>query len=231
MVSPAMREGDVRGWLSPEGLLGALHWRYATQRFDPARKIEPAAWKALEAAMVLSPSSYGLQPWRFVVVEDATVKDRLRGASWEQPQVTECSHYVVFCRRTALTAADVDRHMTRVAEVRGTAGAALAAYRSAVLASIADPATLPGGGVEAWTRGQVYLALGQFLLAAAVLGVDACPMEGFDPAAYERILGGLTDLAGYTPVVAAAAGYRSPRDEFAEARKVRFDPAEVVKGL
>jgi nitroreductase len=226
-----MREGDVRGWVSPEGLTGALSWRYATQRFDPARRIEPAMWRALEASMVLAPSSYGLQPWRFVVVEGAGVKERLREASWGQPQVAECSHYVVFCRRVALAAGDVDRHLSRVAEVRGTDPAGLAAYRSAMLASIASPSTLPGGGIEAWTRGQVYLALGQFLLAAAVLGVDACPMEGFDPAAYDRVLNEAVPggMDGYASVVAAAAGFRSAADEFAAAPKVRFDHGEVVK--
>ncbi|MDX2114946.1 MAG: nitroreductase family protein, partial [Planctomycetota bacterium] len=100
-----------------ETYLENLNWRYATKKFDATKKIPDAQWKALEQAMVLAPSSYGLQPLKFVVVTDAAVRAKLKAAAWNQPQVTEASHVVVFCRLLNPSAADVDAYMARIAEV------------------------------------------------------------------------------------------------------------------
>lgn len=213
--------------LAPHDLLAALSWRYATKKFDPARRIDGAVWAALEQALVLSASSFGLQPWRFVVVDDPAVRARLRPASWNQPQITDASHLVVFARKLEVSPADVDRHIDRIAEVRGIPRAALADYRGMMLGSVANPAGLPGGDMVTWTRSQVYIALGQFLTAAALLGVDACPMEGFDPGAYNEILG--LPAQGYSAVVVAAAGHRAADDQFAAFAKVRFRHEDVVR--
>lgn len=213
--------------LPASDLLGALSRRYATKKFDPARKIDGALWTALEKALVLSASSFGLQPWRFVVVDDPALRAKLRAASWNQPQITDASHLVVFARKLEVTAADVDRHVDRIAEVRGAPKAALADYRGMMLGSVTNPANLPGGDMVTWTRSQVYIALGQFLTAAALLGVDACPMEGFDPKAYNDLLG--LPGQGFSAVVVATAGYRAADDGYAALAKVRFKHEDVVK--
>ena len=93
--------------LSTNALLGRLHWRYATKKFDPAKKIHPSIWSALEETLILSPSSYGLQPYHFVVVSDPELRKRLRAASWDQPQVTDASHLVVFARKLTINEEDV----------------------------------------------------------------------------------------------------------------------------
>lgn len=208
-------------------LLSALSWRYATKKFDASRKIDAATWTALEKALVLSASSYGLQPWRFVVVSNPAVRAKLREVSWNQPQITDASHLVVFARKNEVTTADVDRLVDRMVEVRGVPRAAINDYRGMMVGSVTNPAGLPGGDMVTWTRSQTYIALGQFLASAALLGVDACPMEGFDAKAYNEILG--LPAQGYSAVVVGAAGYRAADDGYAGLAKVRFKHEDMVK--
>jgi nitroreductase len=205
-------------------LLGALHWRYATKKFDPAKKIAADIWTALEEALALSPSSYGLQPWRFVVVQDPAVRARLSEASWGQRQPADCSHFVVFALRKNLSAADVDHHIDRIVEVRGGSKDSLKGYRDTMVGST-DKARA-AGYLDTWMSHQVYIALGEFMTSAAVLGVDTCPMEGLEPPKYDEILG--LGAQGYGTLCACAAGYRSSDDKYAAAPKVRFKTSEVV---
>ena len=208
---------------SPDAVLAALRWRYATKAFDPARKIDPAAWAALEQAVVLAPSSYGLQPWNFVVVTDPEVRKRLHPVSWNQPQILDASHLVVFAAKHPPTAADVERHVANTEAVRGHPVGSLDALRQRINGSLAK---MSAADAHAWAARQCYLALGVFLSAAAHLGVDACPMEGFQPEKFDEILG-LTSK-GLKSVVIATAGYRSESDKYAAAAKVRFPVDEVV---
>ena len=108
----------------------------------------------------------------------------MRPASWNQSQITDASHLLVFARRATMTTADVDAYVNRMVEVRGGDAAALADYRKMMLGHVTNPAL----DVTAWATKQVYIALGVFLAAAAMMGVDSCPMEGFLPAEYDRIL-------------------------------------------
>lgn len=199
-----------------------LQWRYATKKFDPARKIDPQLWCVLEQALVLSPSSYGLQPWRFVVVTNPQVRARLREAARNQPQITDASHLVVFALRKGLGPADVERHLQQIMSLRGVSADSLAMLRSMMLAAVGRPAEQ----TDAWAARQVYIALGTFLTLAALLGVDACPMEGFEPPRFDEILGLAAE--GYASVVLAAAGYRAADDPYARVTKVRFNHDDVV---
>lgn len=212
--------------IDPQTLLDSLGWRYAVKKFDPSRTIPEATWSTLERAAQLSPSSYGLAPWRFVVVRDPALRTRLRASAWNQPQITDASHLVVFCRKLQVTPADVEQYVDRIVEVRGTPRQALDGYRSMMLGSISDPAKVPGGSFDAWTSRQVYIALGFFMASAALLGVDVCPMEGFDPAAFDEALG--LRREGYAATVLAAAGYRAADDPLAGMKKVRPAESRVV---
>jgi nitroreductase len=205
-----------------ETIVRQLNWRYATKKFDPARKIQAPDWKTLEHALVLSPSSYGLQPWKFFVVTNSEVRTKLRAAAWNQAQITDASHLVVLAVRKGFNAADVQRYVERVADVRNVALESLEGFKSMMLGSVNRPAEQ----VATWTSRQVYIALGNFLAAAAMLGIDACPMEGFDAAQFDEILG--LAKQGYTAVVLAAAGYRAEDDPSAKLPKVRFSPEEVI---
>lgn len=211
--------------VTPQQLVDALEWRYAVKKFDPEARVRPEDWKALEQALVLSPSSYGLQCWKFFVVEDPAVRARLREASWGQSQVTDADKLVVFAVKKDAGAADVERFIERIVRVRGASRESLEGYRQMMLRSMERPAEQR----KAWLTRQVYIALGSFLTAAAALGVDACPMEGFDPDAYDRILG--LPGKGWHAAVVATAGVRSPDDEYAKAKKVRYPAAELVESI
>ena len=208
-----------------EVVLRQLQWRYATKKFDPARKIDAEDWRSLEQALVRSPSSFGLQPWKFFVVTDPDLKAKLKTASWNQAQITDASHLVVFAIKKNLGAADVDRYLARIAEVRSVPLESLDGFKKMLLGSLNRPVEQ----VNAWATRQLYIALGFFLSAAAMLGIDACPMEGFQPEQYDAILG-LTEM-GYGATVLATAGYRAVDDPYVKLPKVRFKPEDVVVHL
>jgi nitroreductase len=210
--------------IPPTQLLESLQWRYATKKFDPARSIVPEVWHALEQALVLAPSSIGLQPWKFVIVTDPEIRTALAAASYRQSQPVDCSHFVAFAVRRDLDAAHVDRHIARMAEVRGAPADSFAKFRAMTLGNL-DKARA-AGTLDTWQEHQVYIALGQFMACAALLGVDTCPMEGIDPEKYDEILG--LAGSGYATVVACAAGYRLPDDKYATLPKVRFKPEDVL---
>jgi nitroreductase len=210
---------------APDTLIQALNWRYATKVFDPARKISEADLKTLEKSLVLTPSSFGLQPYRFIVVADPQLKARLRAASWGQAQITDCSHLVVFLARQQMTEADVDRLIQRTTQVRGGKTEDLAGYRGMMVGTLVTGPR--AASVPEWAARQAYIALGQFMASAALLGLDACPMEGLDPDQYDEIL----DLKAtpFRTVVACAVGYRAEGDKYASLAKVRFPVEELVE--
>lgn len=206
-------------------LLDTLEWRYATKVFDPNKKIPIEVWKTLERALVLSPSSYGLQPYRFIVLTDPAKRAGLLPHSLNQRQIVDCSHLVVFTARMKVTEADVDHLIQHTSQVRKIPAGSLSAYRGMMLGDIVNG---PRSKVaHEWATRQTYIALGNLLTCAATLGVDACPMEGFAPAEYDRLLG-LGD-SGYATAVLCALGYRSPDDKYSKLPKVRFDAKELVQ--
>ena len=210
--------------ISNETLLTQLQWRYATKSFDPAKKISAADWAALEEALILSPSSYGMQPYHFLVITDPATREKLVPASWNQRQPADCSHYVVFATRTANTEADVDEYMARIAEVRGVTAESMGFFKNMLMADVVNG---PRGKVAGeWAARQAYIALGNFMTAAALVGIDTCPMEGFVPPQYDEILG--LKEKGLTAAVACAAGYRAAGDKYASHPKVRFPASKLI---
>jgi len=206
-------------------LIEALQWRYATKVFDATKKIPAETWAALEAALVLTPTSYGLQPYQFLIVQDPARRAALLPHSWGQKQVVDCSHFVVFTVRTEMTGADVTRLLARISAVRGIPAESLNFYRDMMLGDVVNGAR--GKAAHEWAARQAYIALGNLMTAAAVLGVDACPMEGLAPAEYNQILN--LNGSGYATVVACALGYRAASDKNASLAKVRYPAAELVR--
>ena len=210
--------------ISTKVLLDRLQWRYAVKRFDASRQLDESTWQALEQALVLTPSSYGLQPWKFLVITDQEVKDKLPAISWNQQQPRDCSHMVVLAARRIMDTEFIDRYMQSVVEARDLKPGAMDGYRNTLVGLV--------GGMEDhldWNARQVYIALGQLMVAAALVGVDTCPMEGIDPAAYDELLG-LQD-SEFTCVVGCAVGYRHPEDGQAHAAKVRYPAQELVQRI
>lgn len=210
--------------MTADSLLSALRWRYATKQFDPSRSITDADWQALEESLVLTPSSFGLQPWKFLVVRDPALRAELLAQSWGQKQATDASHFVVLAARTDLTTGDIDSWLDRMAEVQGKSADAIEPLRN-VITGFATKMTPQAR--HAWNIKQVYIALGQLMTSAALLGIDTCPMEGINMPGYDEILG-LRD-SGYATAVACALGYRSADDKYATTPKARFDPGMVIE--
>lgn len=205
-------------------LLGALNWRYATKKFDVSKKIPADTWAALEKTLVLSPSAFGLQPWRFFVVTDPAVRARLAEASYGQSQPLDASHYVVFVARKHIGGEHLDKYMERMAQVRGVPAETLKPFRQVVEASIAQQSA--AGLLDISQAQQSFIALGQFMTSAALLGVDTCALGGIDREKYTEILG--LDRENYMTLVACAAGYRSDDDKYASIPKVRFEDNDVI---
>lgn len=208
--------------IAPSQLLDRLSWRYATKQFDSSRRIPSDLWTALESSLVATPSSYGLQPWGFVVVDTPAVRRELRGVAWGQAQVEDASHLVVFCAREPYSAQDVRDHVSRMAEVRSTDPSAFEKFSDLVLSRLFD------GVFDAakWADEQVYIALGQFLESCALLGVDTCALGGIEHARFDEILG--LRAKGLRTVVACTAGYLLDSDKYASLAKVRFPRERVI---
>lgn len=205
-------------------LMEALHWRYAAKRMNGKKVPQGALDTILEAAR-LAPSSYGLQPYSVLVVEDATVRERIRRTACDQPQVTECSHLLIFATWAEVDGRHVDELIALTASARGLAPAELEGYRQSLhsaVAGFAEPALR-----HQWAARQAYIALGTALTAAAAQRVDASPMEGFDPPALDALLG--LEEQGLRSVVLLALGYRdTEQDRLAGLEKVRWPRERFV---
>ena len=212
-------------YLDTDSLLDALKWRYATKKFDPSKKIPDDAWKKLEEALVLTPSSFGLQPWKFLVIRDPDLRAKLRLHASHQPQVTDASHYVVFAMVKNMRVEHVDHYIARMAEVRGQTLESLQVYREHIVSGIIDG--YRSLQVNTWASDQTFIALGQLMVSAALLKIDACPMEGFDKRAYDEVL--CLGKRGLSAVVSCALGYRLDSDKYAHLAKVRFEAKDVIE--
>lgn len=211
--------------VSTEQLLQQLHWRYATKKFDATKKIADDLWQTLVESLVLAPSSFGLQPWKFFVVTNPETRQQLVEHTWGQTQVVDASHLVVLAFKQNLSTADVDRYMKNISDVRQVPVENLQGFAK-VINGFLDKPPYPLD-IDEWSKRQVYIALGQFMTSAALLGIDTCPIEGFNPAKYDEVLG-LTEL-GYASVVLCPAGYRADDDKNAAMPKVRYPIPEVVQ--
>ena len=211
--------------LSPAEVLQQLQWRYAVKSFDSSKKIPADAWQVLEQSLVLAPSSFGLQPWKFITVTDNNLREQLRAASWNQSQVVEADRYVVFAALRTTTEDDVDRFMQRTSEVRGMSVESMAGYRNVIADFLVSG--WAANDLFGWNARQTYIALGQFMTAAAAMGIDTCPMEGIDMFGYDELLN-LKDTR-YATLCACAVGYRAADDKYGAAPKVRYPLDEVIE--
>ena len=200
-----------------ETIIKQLHWRYAVKKYDSTKKLAMEQVQLLKDVIQLAPSSFGLQPFGVVFVEDPKTREKLRQASFNQSQITDASALVVFAIENRIDEAYIDEYFVRLCQVRKLPlEGGLQKHRDSIVASV-----LRNGPDElrAWSTHQAYLTLGFMLFAAAELGIDANPMEGFNAAGYDEILG-LQEL-GLSAVVIAAIGYRHPEDFFQRQLKVR----------
>lgn len=204
-------------------LIDALNWRYAVKRMN-GRKVPEEKVGRIEDAIRLSASSMGLQPYTILRVEDPTVKEQLKPAAFNQPQIVESSHLLIFAAWADITEEHVDDYLEQIARVRNVSMESLEDFRNSLMRSIQSRDAEQN---YEWAARQIYIALGTALTAAAVEKVDATPMEGFHPAEVDKILG--LDERGLRSVTMLALGYRDEKNDFlANARKVRREKEKLI---
>ena len=209
-----------------ETILEQLNWRYAVKKFDSSKRVSDEDWNVLEQSLILAPSSYGLQPYKFIVVTDENLKRELTPAAYGQTQIADCSHLVVIAYKKALNDADVEHFVDRIVEVRNVPGESLKEYEDTMKGSTRK--AVDENYIETWNSRQAYIVLGFLLEAAALLRIDATPMEGFNAAQVNEILG-LTD---YSAVVLCAVGYRDAENDWlVNLPKVRFPVEELIQRI
>lgn len=201
----------------------ALMWRYATKKFDTSKKLTDETLNQILESGRLSPSSFGLQPWKFILVENQELRTKLREAGYDQAQITDASHIVVFAYKKNLEESDVDNYIQSTADIQNTTPEALSGFKAYIMSTIsAKPADI----IKIWNSRQVYIPLGIMLETSALLEVDTCPMEGFENLKFDEILG-LNEI-GYSSVAIIALGYRDESDESPKREKSRFKMEEVI---
>lgn len=204
-------------------IIDGLKWRYATKKFDPTKKLTQEQLDLLLEAMRLTPSSYGLQPWKFIVITNPEKRAALREAGYNQAQITDASHLIVFAVDTNVNNEDIDKYIAAISQTRGVPVEMLKDFEGMMkgFASSKSQAEL-----TEWAARQAYIALGVLISACSVEKIDVAPMEGFDSAKFDEILG-LSQHSLATKVI-AAVGFRAEDDEFAQMAKVRYPKEEVV---
>jgi nitroreductase len=192
------------------------NWRYATKKFDPSKKVSQADIDFLKEAIRLSTSSYGLQAYQILLIENPEARTKLLTSSWGQTQIIDASHLIVFANYTKIDNEDIDAYMKTIAKTRNLPLEAVSGYGEFMKGSILKKTSEE---INIWTQKQSYLALGNLLAAAAEIKIDVTPMEGFIPAQYNEILG--LDKLNLNAVLVAAVGYRSEEDATQHNIKVR----------
>lgn len=202
----------------------SLNWRYATKKFDEAKKISSDQLNSIIEAVRMAPTSYGLQPFRLVVVEDKNVREQLKEVSWGQSQITDSSHLLVFAVLKKIGEVEVNNYINLIAKERNVPLVDLDGFKQMILNSANS---LDDQQRMEWAKRQAYIGLGAGILSASEMGVDSCPMEGFVPAEYDRILG--LEEKNLTATVLLALGFRREDDEYSRLKKVRLPISEFVK--
>jgi len=198
------------------------NWRYATKKFDAAKKISTEDLNTLKEAIRLSSSSYGLQPYKVIIVENPELRAQLQPAAYGQAQVVDASHLIVFAHETNVNSETIDNYINRISETRGIPAESLAGFGDFMKGGVT---AMPEDVRNIWASKQTYLALGNLLNAAAELKIDITPMEGFVPAKVNEILG--LDKLGLNASLMATVGYRHEEDATQHYKKVRKSNEEL----
>lgn len=197
-------------------LLAALQWRFAVKKYDPSSKLSQEDKDTLEEVLLLTPSSYGLQPLHFIWLEDSTLREKAKAIAWNQQQIIDAAGVLVLCTKTSLDAVFLDAHADNMRDTRSLQEEQIKGFRAHLHAAIGAK---EANDIEQWNDKQAYIALGQLLTACALLKIDATPMEGFDPKALDELLE--LEKQGLHSVLICTLGKRASDDNYAQLKKVR----------
>ncbi|WP_026915580.1 NAD(P)H-dependent oxidoreductase [Christiangramia portivictoriae] len=203
--------------------LKALNWRYATKKFDNSKMLSEEKLEILKHAFNLTATSYGLQPLKMLVISNKEIQQQLTEFSMNQQQVSTASHVLVICTEKNIDENFITGYFDRVKNLRDTPDEVLRPFHNFLVDDFKNKAIEE---IEAWARNQAYLALGTLLTVCASEEIDACPMEGFEPAKYDNFL--KLDEQNLKSVLVLPVGYRAKDDFFSELKKVRRPLDEVI---
>jgi nitroreductase len=203
-------------------IIEKLNWRYATKKFNAAYQLTDEQLSTVKEIIQLSPASFGLQPYKVLIVTDVEKRNALKEVSYGQTQITDASALLVFVRNKTVNEGDVDAFVQNIVETRGVPKEMLAEYEGMMKYAVNSMDEATKG---TWVEKQIYLALGNLLTSLSVVGIDSCPMEGFDKAKYNEILG-LTDTE---TVIVCPIGQRDWLDEYQHYKKVRKSQTELFE--
>ncbi len=204
-------------------IINDLKWRYATKKFDVSKKIDASNFELIKESLRLVPSSYGLQPLKYIIVESKDIREKLVAASYGQSQVKDASHLIVICAANQVGDQEVNQHIENIAITRDHKVDQIKGYGDFMKSTIAQ---MTDQQKKTWNSKQAYIALGQLLHTCASMRIDATPMEGFDPIAYSQILQISDD---YSPILLCPIGYRDQDDETQHLKKVRKSQEHIFE--
>ncbi len=204
-------------------IIEALNWRYAAKVFDSNKRVSEEDFKTILESARLAPCSLGIEAWKFLVIENPEMRAKIRAVGYDQPKITDASHLVVIARRTDVRESITKELIERTAKQQGVEPSKLEGLEQMVKGVIASRSDVE---LDAWVRSQAYIPLGIMIETAALLGVDAGPMEGFMPPEVDKILGLEEKHLASTTMI--AFGYRG-EDPAAKRPKVRRSFEEVVE--
>ena len=207
-------------------ILDALEWRYAVKKFDDKASLTEQQILEVKKVFNLSASSYGLQPYKMIVVQNPELKEKLVPASFGQQQISQSAAILVFAVRTDFGMDYIDQFFKDMSTKRQIPLENLEGYKNFMKGSFANKSE---DEISSWATKQVYLTMGHMLASLAALQIDACPIEGLDPQAYDKILD--LDAKQLKTIVAMPIGVRAPDDASATALKVRKDLSDIIIDL
>lgn len=207
-------------------LIDTLNWRYACKKFDPEKKVSDENITFLKEAIRLSPSSFGLQLYKVLIIEDLELRSILQPASWNQAKITECSHLFVFCHYTVLTQKMVEDYAALKSSTQGTSMEETMKYIDYMYGKVSK---YNSSFFDSWSSKQTYIALSSLLTACGELHIDACPVEGFEKSSYNEILG--LPAQNLSASVVAAVGYRSADEPNQYNKKVRKATDQIFEHI
>lgn len=197
-------------------IIESLNWRYATKKYDATRKVSENDLSLLKEAVRLSVSSIGLQPYKVIIIENPAIRERLKASAYGQSAITDASHLFVFANEVNIGEKQVEAYLANIANTRGISRENLNDFATMIYGSINN---MTPEQKDIWTSKQTYIALSTLINTAAYLNIDATPMEGFNSAEFNSILG--LDEMGLNTSVIATIGYRHLEDPFQNIKKVR----------
>ncbi len=202
------------------------NWRYATKKFDTTKKVSAEDLETLKEAIRLSASSYGLQPYKVLIVDNPELRAQLQPVAWGQSQIVDASQLLIFANITDFDDTQIDAYIKNITETRGITLESVQGYADFMKSKIT---TLPVDKRNIWTAKQTYLGMGNLLNAAAELNIDVTPMEGFEAEKVNEILG--LDKLGLNASLIATVGYRHNEDATQHYAKVRKSNEELFINL